>query len=343
MKIVVDAMGGDFAPEEIVKGVVEASESYGYHVILVGQQERIEKELLNYTYDNNLISVYNASEVIEMGEHPAVAFRKKKNASIIIANDLVKEGKGDAVVSAGSTGAALTASLLRLGRIKGIERPAISIVIPTLKGGSVLIDAGANTDCPPKQLFQFAQMGSLYAQTILGINNPTIGLLNIGEEETKGNDAAQKAFEILRSSPLNFIGNIEGRDIPEGKADVIVCDGFVGNIVLKLMEGLAKSIFTMIKGELSSGFITKLGAGLVLPKLKGLKKKMDYTEYGGAILLGVNGVSIIAHGSSNAYAIKNAIRVAGEFVQKEIIKGVQEIASTEREERNEKNNPTSKN
>ncbi|MBU7005486.1 phosphate acyltransferase PlsX [Phosphitispora fastidiosa] len=319
MKIAVDAMGGDYAPVETVKGAVEASQELGLEIILVGDEVRIKKELAQYEIGKAAVSVIHAPEVIEMGEAPGAAIRKKKNSSIVVSTRLVKEGAADAVVSAGNTGAAMGAALLGLGRIKGIHRPAIASVLPTVKGRSLFLDVGANAVCDPQNLLQFAVMGSIYSNKILGATNPRIGLLNIGEEETKGNPLYVEAYQLIKESGLNFVGNVEGRDITGGIADVIVCDGFVGNIVLKFGEGLAKDLMSMLREEFMKNIFVKIGAALVFSQAKGLRKKIDYAESGGAPLLGVNGVAVISHGSSQARAIKNAIRVAKECVEIHVV------------------------
>jgi glycerol-3-phosphate acyltransferase PlsX len=326
LRIVVDATGGDFAPVEIVKGAIEAVRAYSLEVILVGPEQLIQQELTKANPDNLPgITVVNATETITMDEHPAQAVRKKKDSSLVVGVRLVKEGRGDAFVSAGNTGAAMAAALFGFSRIKGIDRPAIASVMPTTRGISLLLDVGANSDCKPKNLLQFAVMGHIYADKILGIANPQVGLLNIGEEETKGNDLVQEAYQLLKAQPkLNFIGNVEGRDIAAGKADVVVCDGFVGNVVLKFAEGLAKGIMGMIKAAATSSILGTLGGALLKPALGELKKKVDYTEYGGAPLLGLNGICIIGHGSSNANAIKNAIRVAKECVENRVVDSIKE-------------------
>lgn len=324
MKIVVDAMGGDFAPVEIVAGAVEAVKELGIEVVLVGDEEKIRQELSKYDTEKLAISIVHASEVIEMSEPPAVALRKKKNSSIVIATKMVKEGAGDAVVSAGSTGAAMGAALLGFGRIKGIHRPAIASVIPTVKGFAMILDIGANSESLPQNLLQFAVMGSVYSNKIFGVKNPKVGLLNIGEEDTKGNPLYLEAFKLIKETNLNFLGNIEGRDITSGVADVIVCDGFVGNVVIKFGEGLARDLMSMIKEELMKNVFVKLGAALVFSQAKGLKKRLDYAEYGGAPLLGVNGICIICHGSSHARAIQNAIRVAKECVETDVVNSIKE-------------------
>lgn len=314
MKIAVDAMGGDYAPGEIVKGALRSIEHFDIEVILVGQPERI-KEFLPRGELPHRMSIQEANEVVEMDEHPAQAVRKKKDSSIVVATRMVKEGTADALVSAGSTGAQMAASLLGLGRIKGIDRPAIVTVLPTLEGGKLLLDVGANPDAKPEHLVQYAMMGSIYAESILGIKNPKVGLLNIGTEETKGNELTQATYPLLQKTPLNFIGNVEGRDVPYGRADVVVCEGFVGNVMLKTTEGLAGALFHLIKEKITATTVRKLGALAIKPGLKEIAKIMDYAEYGGAPLLGVNGISIISHGSSNEKAIFNAIRVAKECVE----------------------------
>ncbi|SHH60876.1 phosphate acyltransferase PlsX [Desulfosporosinus lacus] len=324
MRIAVDAMGGDYAPEEIIKGTMMAAKSSpDVQLILVGQKERIQTFLSGGTLPGN-VSIYEASEVIEMDEHPANAVRKKKDSSIVVATRLVKQGEADAVVSAGSTGAQMAAALLGLGRIKGIERPAIVTILPTPEGGKLILDVGANMDATPEQLCQYGMMGSVYATKILGIQNPRVGLLNVGSEEGKGNELTQKAYPLLKASPVNFIGNVEGRDVPYGRADVVVCEGFAGNILLKTAEGLAGVLFQQIKEKITSNMVRKLGALAVKPGLKEIARMMDYAEYGGAPLLGVNGISIICHGSSKAKAIFNAIRVARECVQVNLIEQIRE-------------------
>ncbi|MDP4125679.1 MAG: phosphate acyltransferase PlsX [Bacillota bacterium] len=321
MRIAVDAMGGDYAPEEIIKGALIAAEKDpDVQLILVGQKERISPFLTSDKPNN--ISLYEATEVIAMDEHPANAVRKKKDSSIVVATRLVKLGEADAVVSAGSTGAQMAAALLGLGRIKGIERPAIATVLPTPEGGKLILDVGANMDATPEQLCQYAQMGSIYAEKILRIPNPRVGLLNVGSEEGKGNDLTQKTYPLLKGAPLNFIGNIEGRDVPFGRADVVVCEGFVGNVFLKTAEGLAGVLFRQIKEKITANTFRKLGALIVKPGLKEIAQMMDYAEYGGAPLLGVNGISIICHGSSNSRAIFNAVRVARECVEIQLIQQI---------------------
>lgn len=321
MRIAVDAMGGDFAPQEIIKGALDFLQLRPEtELIFVGQEAEIRKHLAD-GLNSKQFSIVHCREVITMDDHPAAAYRKKKDASITVATRLVRDGKADAIVSAGSTGAQMVAALFGLGRIKGVDRPGIGTVLPTLKGPKLLLDAGANTDCKPENLLQFAQMGRVYAEQILGLKNPKVGLLSNGTEPSKGNDLVIKSHELLKNTAggLNFIGNIEGRDVLSGTCDVLVCDGFTGNIVLKVLEGTAGAIFSLLKEEINESTRSKLGALLMKPALKKMKGRMDYAEYGGAPLLGVQGVSIICHGSSKAPAIKNAIRVALECVENDFV------------------------
>ncbi|NLG85198.1 MAG: phosphate acyltransferase PlsX [Firmicutes bacterium] len=328
MKIALDAMGGDFAPREEVRGAIAACQDLGVEVILVGDPTPIEAELSACPMARSLpLTVVAASERIGMGEHPAAAVKKKRQASVVVANELVRNGQADGVVSAGNTGAAMAASLLRLGRLPGIDRPAIAIPMPTATGVTVLLDAGANADCTAENLLQFAFMGAIYAERVLGLSHPRVGLLNIGEEETKGNALAQAAYPLLASSGLNFIGNVEGRDLHRGAADVVVCDGFVGNVVLKVSEGLATVLFAQVKEAATASFKGRLGGLLLRPSLYALRKRLDYAEYGGAPLLGVNGVSIIAHGRSNARAIRNAIGAAAKAAGEGIVEMIRQALS----------------
>lgn len=319
MKIAVDAMGGDYAPKEAVLGAVQAVKEWGVHVILVGRREEIERELTRLEYPADLISIIEAPEIIEMGEHPATAVRKKRHSSIVTANNLIKEGKADAVISAGNTGAAMAASLLTLGRIQGISRPAIAVPMPTLKGVTVLLDAGANADCDPEDLLQFGVMGAIYSESVLGIRSPRVGLLSIGEEETKGNRLVLESHQLFKESHLRFYGNVEGKDIPAGVCEVVVCDGFVGNTILKFAEGLAGAIFQQMKEALFSSITGRMGALMIKSSLQTLRLSLDYSEYGGAPLLGIRGVSIISHGRSNAKAFKNAIRSGINGVEQDIV------------------------
>jgi len=323
VKIAVDAMGGDFAPREVVRGALQAAREYGISVILVGDEKQVLAELDN-SDAGGLVSVVHTSEVIEMGEPPAVAVRRKKDSSIVRATQLVKDGEASAIVSAGSTGAAMTSALLYLGRIKGIDRPAIAGVLPNEQGFSLMLDVGANVDCKPANLLQFGIMGYQYAKKIMGISNPRVGLLSNGEESTKGNEVTLAAFPLLQKAGIDFIGNIEGRDIFNGDVDVIVCDGFVGNIVLKAGEGMAVMLLKMIKEEITKSLLAKIGAVMATPALKALQKRLDYNEYGGAPFLGVNGVSIICHGSSKAMAVKNAVKLARDSVDNCLVGEIRE-------------------
>ncbi|MDD3652924.1 MAG: phosphate acyltransferase PlsX [Desulfotomaculaceae bacterium] len=323
MRVAVDAMGGDYAPVEIVKGALQAVEELGLAIDLVGDEKQIYAELNKY-HAGDLVRVIHAAEVIEMRDHPAVAVRRKKNSSIVKATQLVKDGAVKAVVSAGNTGASMTSALLTLGRIKGIDRPALAIVLPGENGFTLLLDIGANVDCKPRNLLQFSIMGYLYARQILGVTNPRIGLLSNGEEETKGNEITLAAFPLLANAGFNFIGNVEGRDIYRGVADVLVCDGFVGNIVLKAGEGLAESLFKIMKEEIMRS-ITNWGNRRVTgAALQEMQRRIEFAEYGGAPLLGVNGVSVVCHGRSSAKAIKNAIRVAKEAVDNDLVNEIRE-------------------
>ncbi|MCL6560324.1 MAG: phosphate acyltransferase PlsX [Firmicutes bacterium] len=329
MKIAVDAMGGDYAPREIVKGALQAATDYQLKVILVGDEEKIGAELGDCD-TGGLVSIVHAPEVIEMREHPAVAVRRKKNSSIVRATRLVKEGEAGALVSAGSTGAAMASALLGLGRIKGIDRPAIAGVLPSEKGFTVLLDVGANVDCKPHHLLQFGVMGYLYAKKILGVPNPRVGLLSNGEEETKGNETTLAAFPLLQNAGINFIGNVEGRDIFRGTVDVVVCDGFVGNIVLKAGEGMAGALFKMMKEEITKSWLAKMGTVMAEPALKGFQRRLDYAEYGGAPLLGIKGIVIKCHGSANSKAVKYGIRTASDLAEWDL---VGQISSSLEEER----------
>ena len=331
-------MGGDYAPEQIVFGSVRAAKKYGCEIVLVGDEQKIRKVLEEEQGWQDLkISVHHASEVIEMGEHPGAAIRRKKDASVVVATRLVKDGVCDAVLSAGSTGAAAASALLVLGRIKGIDRPTIATPMPTPRGVTLLLDSGANVDSKPRHLVQSALMGSIYSQYIFDMEKPRVGLLNIGEEETKGNEQALATYPLLQQmTTINFIGNVEGRDIPKGNVDVVICDGFVGNVVLKFAEGLAKTLMKLIKETIKDGgFLAKLGALLVMPALKKLGKRLDVTEYGGAPLLGVDGCCIICHGSSNAKSICSTIGVANEYVNNNVLDHIRDNIAEEEMLRND--------
>lgn len=330
MKIVVDAMGGDYAPEVVIDGAIAAVKEYGIEVTLVGDEARINGLLKKSKFSSGLLSVYPSQEVIGMHEPPAVSVRRKRNSSIVIGLKLVKEGLGDAFFSAGNTGAAVCAATLTLGMLPGIERPGIGTVMPSLKGISFVIDVGANIDPKPIHLLQYGIMADIYAREILNKSNPTVGLLNVGEEESKGTDFVKETHELLSRSHLNFIGNVEGKHLFSGDCDVIICDGFVGNVALKVSESLAEALQKFLKKHILSHPLGMLGALLLKNSFKKFKKEIDYSEYGGAPLLGVNGVIIIGHGRSNAHAIKNAIRVAKKEVEHRFNEKIQEAISSEK-------------
>jgi len=320
MKIAVDVMGTDYGLTELVKGAVEAVKKFACEAILVGDAGQIQMELDKLDVHDSKIQVRNATQVIAMDEHPALAVKQKKDASIVVAAKMLRNAECDAVVCAGSTGAAMTAATLLTGRSKGVERPAIALTIPGMGTGTVLMDAGANVDAKPFQLLQNAIMGSVYAEKILHIMKPKVGLLNIGVEETKGNEQVQATFPLLKNCGLiNFLGNVEGKDITTGTADVVVCDGFVGNALLKFGEGLARTIFSLLKETiLSSGMFVQLGGKLIKPAMEQLRSRMDPNKYGGALLLGIKAPFVICHGDSRADAITNAIGTTIEFVQNNV-------------------------
>ncbi len=309
VNVAVDAMGGDYAPVQIVKGAVDAvNENKNVRVFLVGPEEIIRKELTNYTYDLLQIEIVNATEVIETSEPPVTAIRKKKDSSMVKALYQVKEGTCDAIVSAGSTGALLVGGQVLIGRIKGVERPPLAPLIPTSKGAALLVDCGANVDARPSHLLQFAKMGSVYMENVIGIKNPRVAIVNIGAEEEKGNALVKETFPLLSNcSSINFIGSIEARDIPAGTADVIVCEAFVGNVILKLYEGVGNTLISMVKHGMMTNIRSKIGALLVKPSLKKTLKAFDMEQYGGAPMLGLNGLVVKTHGSSKAMEIKNSI------------------------------------
>ncbi len=319
-RIAIDAMGGDYAPEEIVKGAVIGARQYGVKILLVGLPDVVRRELDRYDTEGLDIGIVPATEVIEMGEAPANAIRKKRDSSVSVTARLVRDGEAQAMIAAGSTGAAMAAATLIIGRLHGVDRPAIGVVLPSMESPCMLLDAGANADCIPEMLLQFARMGSTFMQCVLQIENPRVGILNIGEELGKGNTLVNAAFELMEhDSSLNFVGNIEGNNLFLGGVDVAVCDGFVGNVALKSAEGVSKMLLKNIKQELNSGIIAKTGALLARDALMQAKKKVDPGEHGGALLLGIKGVCVIGHGSSDANAIKNAIRVAKDAVQTDIL------------------------
>jgi glycerol-3-phosphate acyltransferase PlsX len=323
MIVALDAMGGDYAPSVNVEGAVETVKEHDdIDIILVGNEPLVRRELDSKRYPANRISIMHASQVIEMHDPPTTAIRKKKDSSIRIGIDLVKAGKADAFVSAGHSGVVMATSLLLLGTSKGVDRPAIATVMPTLKDTFILLDAGANVDCKPENLLQFALMGNTYCKLLLNKANPKVALLSIGEEDTKGNELTKEAFKLIKGTRLNFLGNLEGKDMFTGKADVIVCDGFIGNIALKISEGLAETIIKMLKREITSVSTGRIGYLMMKPAIRNFKKRTDYDEYGGAPLLGINGACIISHGRSTAKAIKNALRVAADYAGKRVFEAI---------------------
>ena len=329
MKIVVDAMGGDSAPAVVIEGVIDAAKEYGEEILLVGDERQIKEELKKYKNVQNLpIKIIHSEEVITMNDSPVDAVRLKPNSSIVKGIKLVAEGKAEGFFSAGNSGAINATAHMTLKRIECVSRPAIATVFPTLVDPCVLIDIGANVDSKPKNLLQFAVMGSVYYKNLFKKDRPKIGLLSIGEEPSKGNELTLATYKLISESGLNFFGNIEGRDIPQGKVNVVVCDGFVGNVVIKLSEGISGFLVQLIKNEMKKNSIRIMAAAFILKSVfKHIKKKIDYDEYGGAPLLGVKGVCIIGHGSSNAKAIKNGIRVCIESVKNNIIENIKnEIA-----------------
>ena len=326
VKVAVDAMGGDNAPVETVKGAVDAVNASGkVKVFLVGPKEVLIKELARYTYPAEQIEVVHASEVIETAEPPVMAIRKKKDSSLAKALNLVKDGTCDAYVSAGSTGATLVGGQVIVGRIKGVERPPLAPLIPTAKGCSLLIDCGANVDARPSHLVQFAQMGSVYMEHVMGVKNPKVGIVNIGAEEEKGNALVKETFPLLKSCPgINFIGSVEARDIPAGAADVVVCEAFVGNVILKTYEGVGLTLISKVKEGMMTSLRSKIGALLVKPALKTTLKAFDLEQYGGAPLLGLKGLVVKTHGSSKANEIKNSILQCITFTEQKISEKIRE-------------------
>ncbi|MCY6483981.1 phosphate acyltransferase PlsX [Clostridium aestuarii] len=319
MRIVVDGMGGDYSPYAVIEGCIQAIKEYNVDIVVTGPEELINKELDKYQYNKEKITIIDCKEIIENNEHPVMAIRRKKNSSIYKALELVKKGEADAVISAGSTGAFLAGATLIVGRIKGVNRPALAPIMPGKNGPFMVIDCGANAECKPKNLVQFGQMGEVYFENILKIKNPSVGLVNIGSEEEKGNELTKEAHKLLKECNFNFVGNVEPREIPTGNVNVVVCDGFVGNTILKTYEGVAANIFSTLKEEIMSSTRTKIGGIMLKPVFDKFKKDFDYKEYGGAAFLGVNGICIKAHGSSDAKALKNAIRQAISFHENNII------------------------
>jgi glycerol-3-phosphate acyltransferase PlsX len=318
MNIAVDAMGGDFGPAVVVEGAVAACREFGLSVALVGDKAAIEREIVRLRAHDLSLAVRHASQVVGMAESPSQALRRKRDSSLRIAAELVKEGECQALVSAGNTGAAMAIGMFVLGVLTGVDRPAIAAALPSLSGYTILIDAGANVEPKPRQLFQFAVMGHVYSRDIIGKAHPRVGLLSVGEEEGKGNELTRETYDELRGSSLNFVGNVEGRDIYNGRCDVVVTDGFTGNVCLKVSESLAEMLTAMIREELSRDALSRAGAALSRRAFARLKKRVDYTEMGGAPLLGINGASIICHGASPVKAIKNGVRVAAEWVRNDV-------------------------
>lgn len=316
-RVIVDGMGGDHGPGVVVAGALQAAKEYGVGVTLVSQSGAVESELSRHSFDPSTVRVLPAATSIGMRDSPSRAL-KRKDSSMRVAFDVLKAGEGDAVVSAGNSGAMMAIGMFVMGRLPGVDRPAILTVSPSLSGGTVLLDGGANTDCKPRQLAQFAQMGAIYAERILGVPRPRVGVLSNGEEDEKGNDLTREAIRELRATELNFTGHVEGRDIANGRVDVVVCDGFTGNVALKTMEGLGQFVSSVLKGAFRSSLPSRLGFLLCGRAIRRAYDRLDYAHYGGAPLIGLNGVAIVAHGGSSAKAIKNAVRVAAEAVSQDI-------------------------
>lgn len=324
MRIILDGMGGDNAPYAVVEGAVLASKEIEHEIVIIGQEELINQELKKYKYNHEKITVADAREVITNDEAPVRAVRSKKDSSIVKGINMVKNGDGDIFISAGSTGALLSGGLFILGRIQGIDRPALASIYPVVGGeADLLIDAGANAECKPNNLLEFGIMGNIYMEKVVGRPSPKVGLVNIGTEAAKGSTLTKAAYELLEQSNMNFIGNVEAREVPKGICDVIVCDGFTGNVILKLTEGLAWNILQVIKRKFTDGVKAKLGAALLIDKLGELKKEFDYSEYGGAPILGVKGPIVKMHGSSSANAVKNTILKGIPFVEEKVIEKIQ--------------------
>ena len=331
IKVAVDAMGGDNAPVAIIQGAIDAvNQEERVKVFLVGRREVIEEELKKYTYDTARVEIVHAQEVIETAEPPVMAIRKKKDSSIVKSMNMVKEGSCDAFVSAGSTGAVLVGGQVIVGRIKGVERPPLAPLIPTENGVALLVDCGVNVDARPSHLVQFAKMGSVYMESIMGVKNPKVGIVNNGAEEEKGNALVKETFPLLKNCPeINFIGSVEARDIPAGAADVIVCEAFVGNVILKMYEGVGASLIKKIKAGMMSSLRSKIGAVLVKPALKKTLKAFDLDQYGGAPMLGLNGLVVKSHGSSNAVEIKNSVLQCVTFMEQKINDKIKEKITLE--------------
>jgi glycerol-3-phosphate acyltransferase PlsX len=318
LRIALDAMGGELGPEEMVTGAIQAVDESDLDVVLIGDENILNRVFQKQSRVSARLHIVHASQIVSMDESPFEAIRKKKDSSIVRAFNCVKNGEADAVVSAGNSGATMASAIKSLGRLENIARPGIASIFPTLKKPLVMMDVGANVDCRPQHLFQFGVMGAAFSDNLFKIKKPSIGLLSIGEEGGKGNVLVKSAHELFRKSSLNFIGNVEGRDIFQGDVDVIVCDGFVGNVCLKVSEGLAEAIISMLRTEMSKSFMAKMGYLLARKAFGNFGKRVDYAEYGGAPLLGVNGTGIVCHGRSNAKAIKNAIKVAAEMIRSKV-------------------------
>ncbi|MGO1041306.1 phosphate acyltransferase PlsX [Clostridioides difficile] len=333
MKIVIDGMGGDNAPKSNVEGAVNAIKEYQVDLIITGDKDLLEKEFSNYEFDRNKLEIVHTTEIIENEDKPVKAIRSKKDSSMVVALNLVKEGKADAIISAGNTGALLAGGLFVVGRIKGIDRPCLCSAIPNVKRGMTLIaDCGANADCKSKNLVEFAAMSNIYSRKVLGLENPKVALANVGLEEGKGNDLVKKSYEEIKKLDLNFIGNVEAREVINAYTDIIICDGFTGNILLKSAEGVALSVMSLIKETFMASTKSKIGALLIKDDLKKLKSFIDYSEYGGAPLLGLNGGVIKAHGSSDAKAIKNAINQGIKFTKGKVVEDINQFISKYNEE-----------
>ncbi|MDB3085060.1 phosphate acyltransferase PlsX [Clostridioides difficile] len=333
MKIVIDGMGGDNAPKSNVEGAVNAIKEYNVDLIITGDKDLLEKEFSNYEFDRNKLEIVHTTEIIENEDKPVKAIKSKKDSSMVVALNLVKEGKADAIISAGNTGALLAGGLFVVGRIKGIDRPCLCSAIPNVKRGMTLIaDCGANADCKPKNLVEFAAMSNIYARKVLGLENPKVALANVGLEEGKGNDLVKRSYEEVKKLDLNFIGNVEAREVINAYTDIIICDGFTGNILLKSAEGVALSVMSLIKETFMASTKSKIGALLIKDDLRKLKSFIDYSEYGGAPLLGLNGGVIKAHGSSDAKAIKNAINQGIKFAKGKVVEDISQFISKYNEE-----------
>ncbi len=321
MRAIVDAMGGDHAPEAVIEGCMLAlREMPDLYITLTGRSDVILAELNKNDYDEKRINIADAAEVIGMAEPPVEAIRRKRNSSLVKGLELLRDGEGDVFITAGSTGATIAGATLIVKRLPGVKRPALAPLLPTMTGSkAMLIDCGANSECRPSYLAQFALMGSIYMEKVEGVKSPRVGLINNGAEAEKGNELTKAAYKLIKTMPVNFAGNAEGRDLVSGDFDVLVCDGFTGNVVLKFMEGLGSALFSMLKRELKATLRTKIGAAIAMPAFKRFKKQMDYTDYGGALLLGVRGSVVKAHGSSNAKAIRSTLRQAAGFVGGDVV------------------------